>query len=484
MESLTGLSIKGVCLDKVLDKHKVLSLSKKSEICFLGLSSFKIVHITSCSVQHKTIHPIFCASDSQIHTQSEETEITDTNQSKPVRVKFQLNKECSFGQHFYLVGDDPMLGLWDPSNAVPLEWSEGHVWNVELDIPSGKTISYKFIMTVDDETLLWQQGPDRIIQTWETKKTITVSEDWDNAELQTIVEEEPSAEQSTVSPAILIAENLLPQSVVDIEDDINEGKTNEVLAIVAENITEVNEDVNTGGNEDTIMEAKAIGNFSPEILIAENLVPQSVVDIEDDINEGKTNEVLAIVAENITEVNEDVNTGGNEDTTMEAKAIGKNMVASIDGVLSSKSESILVEDERVPVLVPGLTQVLTLEVHADKVVVESSLGSNSEELNEVHMEKVVAEGSVGSKSEEFNVTEEEVATDITHPPEKVKINVKQEVRRGHEDIEKSELVEGGGDWSNGKAMEENVFVSDMQRGKKTLLKFFAGLGFFKVELDG
>ncbi|KAH0638316.1 hypothetical protein KY290_035607 [Solanum tuberosum] len=421
MESLTGLSIKGVCLDKVLDKHKVLSLSKKSEICFLGLSSFKIVHITSCSVQHKTIHPIFCASDSQIHTQSEETETTDTNPSEPVRVKFQLNKECSFGQHFYLVGDDPMLGLWDPSNAVPLEWSEGHVWNVELDIPSGKTISYKFIMTVDDETILWQQGPDRIIQTWETKKTITVSEDWDNAELQTIVEE-AGAEQSAVSP---------------------------------------------------------------EILIAENLVPQSAVDIEDDVNEEKTNEVLAIVAENITEVNEDVNTGGNEDTTMEAKAIGKNMVASIDGVLSSKSESILVEDERVPVLVPGLTQVLTSEVHADKVVVESSqLGSNSEELNEVHMEKVVAEGSVGSKSEEFNVTELSTKEDITHPPEKVKINVKQEVRRGHEDTEKSELVEGGGDWSNGKAVEENVFVSDMQRSKKTLLKFFAGLGFFKVELEG
>lgn len=54
------------------------------------------------------------------------------DQSEPVRVKFQLNKECSFGQHFHIVGDDPMLGSWDPSNAVPLDWSEGHVWSVEL----------------------------------------------------------------------------------------------------------------------------------------------------------------------------------------------------------------------------------------------------------------------------------------------------------------------------------------------------------------
>ncbi|XP_055812608.1 uncharacterized protein LOC129882373 [Solanum dulcamara] len=434
MDCLTGSSLKGVCLDKVLDKHKGLSLSKKSEICFLGLSSFKIVHISSCSVQNKTIHPISCASDTQIQAQSEETETTDTNQSEPVRVKFQLTKECSFGQHFYLVGDDPMLGSWDPSNAVPLDWSEGHVWSVELDISSGKTISYKFIMTVDDETILWQQGPDRILQTWETKNTITVSEDWDNAELQTIVEEEPGAEQSAVSP---------------------------------------------------------------EILIDENLVPPSVVDLKDDVNEEKINEVLAIVAENITEVNEDVNTGRNEDTTMEAKVIGENDMAFNDELLSSKNESILVEDERIPVLVPGLTQVLTSDVHSDKVVAESSLGSNSEEFNvllsEVHMDGVVTEGSVGLKSEEFNVTElstnQEVATDtdITHPretPEKVMLNVKQEVTRGNEDVEKSELVEGGGDWSNGKPIEENVFVSDKQWGKKTLLKFFASLGFCKVEVEG
>ncbi|MCD7461251.1 hypothetical protein HAX54_045744 [Datura stramonium] len=446
MESLTGLYLKGVCLDKVLDKHRGLSLcstdyvvglSKKSEICFLGLSSFKIFHISSCSVQHKTIQPIFCASDTQTHTQSEETETTDTNQSEPVRVKFQLNKECSFGQHFYIVGDDPVLGSWNPSNAVPLEWSEGHVWNVDLDIPSGKTISYKFIMKVDDETVLWQQDPDRILQTWETKNTITVSEDWDNAELQTVIEEEPGAEQS---------------------------------------------------------EESAVNS---EILIAENLVPPTVVDLEDDVNEEKTNEVLAIIAENITEVNKDVNAGRNEDTTVEAKGIGKNVVAFIDEVMSSKTESMLVADEKVPVLVPGLTQVLTSEVHADKAVAESSPRSDSEEvnvlLNEVHMDKAVAEGSVGLRSDEFDVTElssskEKVATDRTHPretPEMMMLNVKQEVTKGNEeDIEKSELVGGGGDWSNGKPMEENVFESDIQWGKKTLLKLFASLGFFKVELEG
>lgn len=98
MESLTGSSLKGVCLDKVLDKHRGLSLcstddvvglSKKSEICFLGLPSFKIFHISSFSVLHKTIQPISCASDPQIHTQSEETEKTDTIRTSSGKISIE-----------------------------------------------------------------------------------------------------------------------------------------------------------------------------------------------------------------------------------------------------------------------------------------------------------------------------------------------------------------------------------------------------------
>lgn len=52
--------------------------------------------------------------------------------TKTMHVKFQLQKECSFGQHFLIVGDDPMLGLWDPERAIQMDWSDGNVWSVEL----------------------------------------------------------------------------------------------------------------------------------------------------------------------------------------------------------------------------------------------------------------------------------------------------------------------------------------------------------------
>lgn len=52
---------------------------------------------------------------------------------KTVRVRFQLRKECVFGEHFFILGDDSVFGgLWEPENALPLTWSDGHVWTVDL----------------------------------------------------------------------------------------------------------------------------------------------------------------------------------------------------------------------------------------------------------------------------------------------------------------------------------------------------------------
>lgn len=49
-----------------------------------------------------------------------------------MRVRFVLQKQCGFGEQFLIVGDDPVLASWKPSDGVPLNWSDGHVWAVEL----------------------------------------------------------------------------------------------------------------------------------------------------------------------------------------------------------------------------------------------------------------------------------------------------------------------------------------------------------------
>ncbi|KAK1355735.1 CBM20 domain-containing protein [Heracleum sosnowskyi] len=195
MEALRYAGDKGVfCL-----RDSLLSLPAASEICYFRPPSFLHKHAPNLGVslgkplpERRPILPFssLSSTDIQAETQDDETETYDNiNQIQTVHVRFQLQRECSFGQHFYIVGDDPLLGQWDPSEAVPFNWSDGHVWTTELDIPIAKCIKFKIILKDGSENITWQPGPDRILQTSETQNSITVCEDWDSAELQNIIEE-------------------------------------------------------------------------------------------------------------------------------------------------------------------------------------------------------------------------------------------------------------------------------------------------------
>lgn len=63
-----------------------------------------------------------------------------------------------FGEHFFILGDDPVFGgLWDPENALPLTWSDGHVWTVDLVcIQCGISVScfYRFCKSLDS-SMMW-----------------------------------------------------------------------------------------------------------------------------------------------------------------------------------------------------------------------------------------------------------------------------------------------------------------------------------------
>ena len=121
---------------------------------------------------------------------------------------------------------------------------------VNQDIPIGKAIHFKFILKGRTGNIFWQPGPDRIFQTWETRSTITVCEDWDNAQLQKIIEEEQFADQNE-------------QPTVDSE-----------ILIVAENLSHPKEelesaiaDINTSPAEISILEPQK------EQIVADNIAP-------------------------------------------------------------------------------------------------------------------------------------------------------------------------------------------------------------------
>ncbi|KAI7739292.1 hypothetical protein M8C21_026627 [Ambrosia artemisiifolia] len=131
-------------------------------------------------------HPLLIQHDSSPNPY---TTVEAAAETQTVGVIFQLHKECSFGQNFLITGDHPILGLWDPNNALPLTWSHGHLWRTaHLDIPVGICIKFKFILQQTNGQFLWQPGPDRLFQCFQTQNIITLSEDWENPDSRIILE--------------------------------------------------------------------------------------------------------------------------------------------------------------------------------------------------------------------------------------------------------------------------------------------------------
>ena len=52
-----------------------------------------------------------------------------------MRVSFAVPYRCEFGQHIALVGSDEFLGDWDVRRGVPMNWQDGDVWTVDLELP-------------------------------------------------------------------------------------------------------------------------------------------------------------------------------------------------------------------------------------------------------------------------------------------------------------------------------------------------------------
>lgn len=129
------------------------------------------------------------ADDVHMNAASAEISSRPAVHGSTVRVRFVLKEQCTFGHSFLLVGDDPALGLWEPTNAIALDWSEGHDWAVEKDLPANRLVEFKFLLLDSLGKFHWQNGANRSVQTGETAKTLVVYEDWVDHKKQKVAEE-------------------------------------------------------------------------------------------------------------------------------------------------------------------------------------------------------------------------------------------------------------------------------------------------------
>ncbi|KAM0886095.1 hypothetical protein ACQ4PT_029920 [Festuca glaucescens] len=142
--------------------------------------------VICCSPPHsRSETPVPCLADS---APAQFPSVQSHNPVNTVQVKFVLQRQCAFGQRFLVVGDDPALGLWDPTKAAALEWSEGHVWTATMDLPANRAVEFKFLLQDPSGQVSWQHGHNRTLQIAETSKTLVVYEDWEDAKCQEVLE--------------------------------------------------------------------------------------------------------------------------------------------------------------------------------------------------------------------------------------------------------------------------------------------------------
>lgn len=201
------------------------------------------------SKRYVTISEWLCRASIGDHASADEPVLSETEEPETApdetavedgptcQVKFVLQKKCRFGQRFNVVGDHSLLGNWNPEAAIPMDWADGHIWSVKVDIPVGKQVEFKFVLSKKDGEIDWQPGPNRIFETVEGVSPLVVTELWDYEDSVTsedLPQESEVLKEDTepISPAELSA-------VADIAG-LDEPAKKELVDKVESEIGEVN----------------------------------------------------------------------------------------------------------------------------------------------------------------------------------------------------------------------------------------------------
>ncbi|XWS43832.1 hypothetical protein CRYUN_Cryun16bG0138300 [Craigia yunnanensis] len=346
-----------------------------------------------------------------------------------------------------------MLGLWDPESAIPMTWSEGHVWTVELDILVGVSIQFKFVLKTSNGHLLWQPGPDRIFKSWETENTIMVCEDWEEAERQKVIEEEPLANQDGPlldSEMAIISENLIPPKE-ELVSDVN-------LVSDTDSITSPGKDPSQALSEELATGTCAPSLEKPLAIVAENISYPT-----EDFFANANNGVLGVKRTNY--LNDEALTISNKNVLVAEDFGSISRIETVQNPATADVELNLVAHEGTPVPVPDLissTTVSTEEAMLDEDGKNSTIDA-SVGVKEAKYHKL---SELDEKQEPEGEPREEKTTAIPMDEEEQLAN--QHIQTPHQAREEQPDTE---------PFLSNVLQSDFQWGHKTLQKLLNSLRF-------
>lgn len=116
------------------------------------------------------------------HRRAPSTRCFSNAENGRVAVTFQLPYHCKYGQKMCLIGADAKLGAWNVAQAIPMDWTEGDVWVVDLQLPAegSAELEYKYVVRYerDKSAVRWKEGGNfqlrlptqgrlRVLDTWD-----------------------------------------------------------------------------------------------------------------------------------------------------------------------------------------------------------------------------------------------------------------------------------------------------------------------------
>ncbi|CAG9317362.1 unnamed protein product [Blepharisma stoltei] len=89
----------------------------------------------------------------------------NNNKSSIYELDFQIQYPTAFGEKILITGSSEILGNWDVSSALELEWSPGNIWKISLPIPEGQLsdFEYKYVC-VKGADAVWEGGSNRVLK--------------------------------------------------------------------------------------------------------------------------------------------------------------------------------------------------------------------------------------------------------------------------------------------------------------------------------
>lgn len=93
-------------------------------------------------------------------------------------VSFGVNATTSWGQDIFVTGDNAALGSWSPAAALPLSSADYPVWKLDVELPAGTSIEYKYIRK-EGSNVTWESGANRTATVPSSGK-VTLNDTWRN----------------------------------------------------------------------------------------------------------------------------------------------------------------------------------------------------------------------------------------------------------------------------------------------------------------